>query len=237
MDSALIGLMVIGAVIFIIKQLNKVTEDVPRFEDKNEYKKRPLSRETLKNINENMGYSDTRDASKNDEIELVINLSIKSAEDLKKAEKHLDELCKYQWNVKDEDSKKLQDTIDKLENSIEQYKEMKTILSGSGVKNKLLQDAINTKKIKGKINLEPDSFNNICMCIEIIEDKVLGSTIRQRYKGDGYIIDRVFFVKIKDNKISVNIDDYNSTFNMKDFIEEKEYNIHSFNHRGNTYII
>lgn len=57
MDLVLIGLIVVGVVVFIIKQLNKVTDDSSTKEEKNEYKKRPLSRETLKNINENMGYS------------------------------------------------------------------------------------------------------------------------------------------------------------------------------------
>lgn len=60
MESIFIGLIVIGAVIFIIKQLNKVTDDNPSYEEKKEHENRPLSRETLRNINENMGYSDSR---------------------------------------------------------------------------------------------------------------------------------------------------------------------------------
>lgn len=60
MDAAIIVGLVIGMVIFIIKQLNKTTENKPKYEEKKEHENRPLSRETLRNINENMGYSDTR---------------------------------------------------------------------------------------------------------------------------------------------------------------------------------
>lgn len=217
-----------------LKKAETENKKSSNYKYRTDYQRQPISRETRRNIVENMRYSSD---NKKDEVELVVNLNIKSQTDLQKAEKQLDELYAYEWKTSGESSNKVRDTIDKLEKAVEQYKEMKTILSGTGAKNKLLQNVINTGRIKGKINLEPDCYGNICMCAEVIEDKILGCTIRQRYKDNKYTIDKVFFVKIKDDKISVNIDDTVCIFNIKDFIEEKEFIIHSFNYRNETYLI
>ena len=60
MEVVLIGLIILIVVVFIIKQLDKVTDVNLSYEEKKEHENRPLSRETLRNINENMGYSNNR---------------------------------------------------------------------------------------------------------------------------------------------------------------------------------
>lgn len=83
--------IIIGVVVFIIKQLNKVTDDTPAI----------LS---------------------NNEVELVVNLNIKSQTDLQKAEKQLDELYDYEWKTSGESYEAVRDTIAKLEEAIDNYK-------------------------------------------------------------------------------------------------------------------
>ncbi|OCL99532.1 hypothetical protein AAX29_00573 [Aliarcobacter thereius] len=58
----------------------------------------------------------------NNEVELVVNLNIKSQTDLQKAEKQLDELHDYEWKTSGESYESVRDTIDKLEEAIDNYK-------------------------------------------------------------------------------------------------------------------
>lgn len=93
MEVVLIGLIVVGVVVFIIRQLDGA-----------------------------MGDNSKGTNAKQKEVELVVNLSIKSATDLKRAEKQLTELYDYEWKTSGESYELVRDAIAKLEEAIDNYK-------------------------------------------------------------------------------------------------------------------